>query len=162
MPTKLNAMLWSATLTVATLCADDARGQGYACPRARVVYYQPVAVQAPAQAPAVYYQAAPTQAQPAQPGGYAEALNVINAARMAAGRGPLRWSPTLAGYAATNTGVHAPGSSGGAGQCWAGVSDPVAAARMWLGSSSHLTILMRARFEIGISVCPTGVTGNAR
>lgn len=148
--------------------AVPARAQcqsGY-CPRppGRVVYYRAVP---PPVAYVPVYQAAP-QPAPLAPtyqaagGGYAAALAVINGARASAGRGPLAWSATLAAYAASNTGVHAPGSSGGAGQCWAGVADPVAAARMWLGSPAHWAILVNATTEVGISTCPTGVTCNAR
>jgi uncharacterized protein YkwD len=97
-----------------------------------------------------------------QAGDYAAALGLINAERARLGRGPLAWSATLASFAATNAGVHQPGSSGGAGQCWAGVFDPVHAARMWLASPPHWSILMGASAECGISRCPTGCTANAR
>jgi uncharacterized protein YkwD len=112
------------------------------------------------------------QAQPAAPplatpqtasqGDYGAALAIVNAERARNGRGPLAWSASLAGYAASNGGVHQPGSSGGAGQCWAGVSDPVQAVRMWLNSPPHRAILLGASGECGLSRCPSGMTANAR
>src|SRR4051812_19990599 len=46
-------------------------------------------------------------------------LAALNAWRGQHGRGPVGWDPGLAASAATNNAVHAPGSSGGAAQCWA-------------------------------------------
>lgn len=112
-----------------------------------------------------YSPAPPTAyAAPATPegGGALAALAVINAERARYGRGPLAWSASLAAYASTNSGVHAPGSNGGAGQCWAGVGDAVQAAYMWLNSPPHRAILLGAQSECGISSCPTGMTANAR
>jgi uncharacterized protein YkwD len=86
----------------------------------------------------------------------------VNAERARNGRGPLAWSASLAGYAASNGGVHQPGSSGGAGQCWSSTADPVVAVRQWLASPPHRAILLGASAETGMSRCASGMTCNAR
>lgn len=136
-----------------------------ATPTVLAVPQAPVTVPANPQVPAKV-QPAPQAPQltPAPVGYYGaagDALALINAARMARGLQALPFSSTLAAYAASNNAVHAAGSSGGAGQCWAGVTDPVSAARMWLVSPPHLAILMNATTAIGIANCPSGVTANA-
>jgi uncharacterized protein YkwD len=114
------------------------------------------------QPPAYAIAAAVLTASPTVAGdGYGAALAAVNGWRAMMGRGPLAWSPDLAGWAARNVGVHgviAPG----AGQCWASVSDPVAAVRMWIASPAHAAILLNATQTIGISVSPGGMTANAR
>lgn len=164
---------FAVTLLLAASASAEAQCASGVC-------YAPAARYAPA-APAFAwpYRAAPratyTQAySPAPPPSYAApalpaagdalaALSVINAERARYGRGPLAWSASLAAYASTNNiQGHAPGSTGGAGQCWAGVGSAVQAAYMWLNSPPHRAILMGAQSECGISSCPTGMTANAR
>lgn len=116
-----------------------------------------------AAAPTPTYQAA-TVSMPAYqaPAPALSALDAVNRLRAAYGRPPLAWDAALASYAARNTGVHAPGSSGGAAQCWAGVSDPIAAVGMWARSPAHLSIILSATTAVGVSPCSTGCTLNAR
>ncbi len=89
-------------------------------------------------------------------------LMAVNAWRAQHGRGPLRWDAGLAAYASTNCGIHAPGSSGGAPQCWAGTSSLTAALGMWQRSGPHASILLNAASAIGAARCPSGATANAR
>jgi uncharacterized protein YkwD len=89
-------------------------------------------------------------------------LSALNAERSRLGRTPLAWDDHLARCAATNRGVHDPGSSGGAMQCWAGVRSYPAALSMWMASPAHRAILLGAREAVGASVCPSGLTCNAR
>jgi uncharacterized protein YkwD len=89
-------------------------------------------------------------------------LVLVNDARARIGRPALAWDATLAAFAATNAAVHMPGSSGGAGQCWAGVRSYTQAFHMWRGSSAHWAILMGATTSIGVSPCATGMTANCR
>ena len=100
------------------------------------------------------------------PVGYADgpaaALAAVNAIRSLHGRGPLTWDATLAGFAASNNAMHAPGSSGGGSQAWAGVWSYTQAVQMWAASPPHLAILLGAVGSVGISTCPTGCTLNAR
>lgn len=93
------------------------------------------------------------------------ALQVLNAARAAAGRPPLPFDPNLAAWASRN--VANPASphnvmAPGAGQCTDFQGDPVAAAHRWLNSPPHRAIIMNANASIGISPSPGGVTLNAR
>lgn len=141
----------TASLVILALALSAPAHAGRLCSRGR-----PPAVYAQAPAPAV-----PTP-QAAVQGDCGAALAMVNAERARHGRGPLRWSASLAGYAAANAGVHQPGTSGGAGQCWAGSSDPVQAVSQWLASPPHRAILMQASTECGISRCPSGTTANAR
>lgn len=182
MRAKLIAMTTTTLATIALACA--AHGQtcctgGY-CPRppGRVVWYRPapapvryvVVYQAPA--PAAYTPApaaeAPAQVQPPAPAQWspgdeaAAFLAALNQWRAWHGRHPLSWDVALAGYAASNAGVHAPGSSGGASQCWAGTSSLMAALEMWKASPAHAAILLNATTSVGASPCPTGATANAR
>ncbi len=157
-PRTLAALALLATLPAA---AGAQTCHGGRC-RRPVVYYRVQAVQP------VYYRAAPVPVQQAPqvesqaPNGYLAALSIINAERARLGRGPLQWSANLAAFAATNSAQHAPGSSGGGSQAWAGVADPVAAVRMWFASGPHHSILINAVYEVGISVCPSGCSANAR
>lgn len=89
-------------------------------------------------------------------------LAALNAWRAQHGRGPVGWDSNLAAWASRNTGIHAPGSSGGAAQCWAGTRGYLAALRMWQTSGPHAAILLSATTAIGVSPCPTGMTCNAR
>lgn len=93
------------------------------------------------------------------PGGF---LASLNAWRAQVGRPPLAWDASLAAAAASNTGVHAPGSSKGVSQVWAPTSDFDQAMAMWLASPRHLQILYGASQAVGASPCPTGITCNAR
>jgi uncharacterized protein YkwD len=142
-------LLWSQT--VGAQCMTGS------CPTpARYVYRPParwVGVQP------TYQLQATTATSTAAP---THALDAVNRLRAAYGRPPLAWDATLAAYASRNNGVHAPGSNGGAGQCWAGVSDPIAAVSMWARSPAHLAIILGARQCVGVSPCPTGCTLNAR
>lgn len=115
----------------------------------------------------VYRQAAPVLASPSSPvpaaaDSPAAFMALLNQARAASGRPPLAWDANLAAYAATNAGIHQPGSSGGAGQCWAGVRSYREAFRLWAASPPHWAILMGARSSVGVAICPTGITANAR
>lgn len=94
--------------------------------------------------------------------GPAAFLASLNAWRASQGRSPVGWDATLAWYAARNNAVHAPGSSGGGAQCWAGVGSYLQALSMWKASSPHAAILLGARSAVGASTCPTGLTCNAR
>lgn len=124
--------------------------------------YHPVYTVPAAPAPAPVY-ASPSSPPPvASPAGAPSALALVNQLRASYGRPPLSWDSTLAWYASRNNGVHAPGSNGGAGQCWAGVSDPAAAVAMWARSPAHLAIILSATTSVGVSPCPTGCTLNAR
>jgi hypothetical protein len=76
----------------------------------------------------VYYR--PAVASPAEDSPSAF-LGLLNAARAQAGRPALAWDATLAAYAASNAAIHMPGSSGGAGQCWAGCRSYRQAFGMW-------------------------------
>ena len=100
---------------------------------------------------------------PPRGGGYAPDgfLSSLNAWRARNGRGPLAWDNGLASYAACNTGVHAPGSSGGGAQCWAGVQSLDAALPMWESSPAHAAILLTGT-TVGASTCPSGATCNVR
>ena len=89
-------------------------------------------------------------------------LSALNLWRAQHGRGPLRWDAGLAAYAASNGGVHAQGSSGGAMQCWAGTSSLTAALGLWQRSGAHAAILLNASSVIGAARCPSGSTANAR
>lgn len=124
-------------------------------------------------APAAYYASSQPTYQHASyvreasssAGSYQDAMNIINAARLAAGRPPLPYDPNLAAWASRNIAnpsyphnVMAPG----AGQCTAFVSDPATAARQWIASPAHYAILMNATQSIGISASPGGMTANAR
>lgn len=101
-------------------------------------------------------------AAPPQPDGPAAFLSSLNAWRARYGRGPVGWDANLAAYAATNAGVHQPGSSGGASQCWASTRSYLGALGMWQASPAHARILLGATSAVGVSVCPSGVTCNAR
>lgn len=103
--------------------------------------------------------AVPAAGVPDSPHGF---LTLLNAERARHGRRPLAWDASLAACAARNAGVHAPGSSGGAMQCWAGTSSYTHALRMWMASPAHRNILMAAQSSVGASTCPSGVTCNAR
>jgi hypothetical protein len=87
-------------------------------------------------------------------------LGAVNGVRARYGLPPAGWDARLAAAAATNAGVHAPGSSGGGMQAWAGTRDPAAAVAMWAADPPHLAILLHARV-IGASPCPSGFTLNA-
>lgn len=89
-------------------------------------------------------------------------LAVLNQWRASHGRHPIGWDQNLANYAATNNGVHAPHSNGGAAQCWASPKDLMASLHMWFASPAHASILLNANTAIGASICPTGCTANAR
>jgi uncharacterized protein YkwD len=89
-------------------------------------------------------------------------MALVNQARAQIGRPALVWDATLAAYAATNAGIHMPGSSGGASQCWAGVRSYYQAFHMWRNSPAHWNILMGASSSIGVAPCPTGMTANCR
>lgn len=125
------------------------------------VYTVPAAPAVPTAPSPVY--ASPSSPPPvASPAGAPSALALVNRLRASYGRPPLSWDSTLAWYASRNNGVHAPGSNGGAGQCWAGVNDPAAAVAMWARSPAHLAIILSATTSVGVSPCPTGCTLNAR
>lgn len=89
-------------------------------------------------------------------------LAQLNAERARWGRPPLAWDATLAAYASANTGVHQPGTSGGAAQCWSGLRSYTGALRQWLASPPHRAILLGATRSIGCALCPSGTTANAR
>lgn len=89
-------------------------------------------------------------------------LAELNAYRAQYGRPPLAWDPRLAACAARNDAIHAPGSSCGASQCWAGVRSYRQALGMWLRSPAHRAILLHASYSVGCAPCPTGMTANAR
>ncbi len=89
-------------------------------------------------------------------------LASLNAWRATQGRPPVAWDATLAWYASTNSAVHAPGSSGGAFQCWAPTTGYLHALSMWQRSGPHAAILLGARSAVGAWTCPTGLTCNAR
>jgi len=103
-----------------------------------------------------------TYYQQATQDGPAAFLASLNAWRAMNGRGPLQWDSNLAAYAATNSGVHSPGSSGGGSQVWAGVRSYSHALQMWISSPAHRAILLNATSSIGVSLCPSGTTANAR
>jgi hypothetical protein len=88
-------------------------------------------------------------------------LASLNGWRAMNGRGPVGWDSTLAAYAATNGGVHAPGSSGGGSQTWAPTPSLTRALSMWIASPAHAAILLNA-VTVGASPCATGSTCNAR
>lgn len=88
-------------------------------------------------------------------------LGALNAWRASRGRGPVGWSPQLAGAAATNNAVHAPHSTGGGRQCWAGTGSLMQALVMWQASPAHASILLGATSVVGASPCATGATCNA-
>lgn len=116
-------------------------------------YATPQAVSATPQA--VTYQATVTD----EAGAF---LASLNAWRAAYGRHPLSWDYSLAAYAASNAGVHAPGTSGGASQAWAGTTSLMSALQMWQSSPAHAAILLNATTSVGASMCPSGVTCNSR
>lgn len=89
-------------------------------------------------------------------------LVLVNDARARIGRPALAWDATLAAFAATNAAVHMPGSSGGAGQCWAQTRSYRQAFSQWMASPAHYSILMSATTSVGVSICPSGCTANAR
>lgn len=94
--------------------------------------------------------------------GPAAFLAALNAERARIGRAPLVWDATLAAFAATNRGIHQPGTNGGAGQCWAGVGSMMGAFHQWMASPPHRAILLGATHAVGVSLCPSGCTANAR
>ena len=140
-------------LAVATVLASTADA-GWPCRRGRC---RPVQYQV-APAP-VTYQPMSRAYAPSDAGSFLAALNQWRAAH---GRGPLAWDAGLASHAATNAGIHQPGSNGGAGQCWAGVANLDVALRMWFASPAHASILLNASTSVGASLCPSGATCNAR
>lgn len=154
----LTAALVTLTVVAASAWSYSASGQCYGgrcvAVQPRYTYQRPPVYQVP-----TYAVQAPVA--PASPHSYT-ALDAVNRLRAAYGRPPLAWDAALAAYASRNNGIHAPGSSGGAGQCWAGVSDPVAAVGMWAHSPAHLSIILNATQCVGVSPCPTGCTLNAR
>lgn len=153
---KLLAAYLAACLTLAALAALPAAG---APPRRRVTWQR--ARQGP-QTPAYATAAAVLTASPTVAGdGYGAALAAVNGWRAMMGRGPLAWSPDLAGWAARNVGVHGV-MAPGAAQCQAWCSDPVAAVRMWIASPAHASILLNATQVIGIGASAGGFTANAR
>ena len=89
-------------------------------------------------------------------------LSQLNQWRARNGRGPLQWDGNLASYAASNTGVHAPGSSGGGSQCWSGYSSLTQSLSLWIASPAHASILLNANVSVGASACPSGSTANCR
>ena len=92
---------------------------------------------------------------------YSDALAVLNEARALRGLGPLGWDASLAAWAASNTGVHgvmAPRAS--QVQAWCG--DPVTAARQWLASPAHLSLILSATTSVGIGQSAGGFTANLR
>lgn len=144
-------------LAVATVLASTAEA-GWPCRRGRC---QPWTQGRP-----IRYQVAPATYQPApqahamgDAGGF---LATLNQWRAAHGRGPLAWDAGLAAHAASNAGIHQPGTNGGAGQCWAGVASLDVALRMWFASPAHASILLNASTSVGASLCPSGATCNAR
>ena len=150
-------------------CGVPASGYGNTAPAAYAgptPLYHPVYT-VPA-APAVPTAPSPVYASPSSPppvaaaAGAPSALALVNQLRASYGRPPLSWDSTLAWYASRNNGVHAPGSNGGAGQCWAGVSDAATAVSMWARSPAHLAIILSATTSVGVSPCSTGYTLNAR
>ena len=147
--------LMGSGLAVATVLASTAEA-GWPC---RPVRCRPVQCHvAPAPAPATY-QPTPRAHALSEAGSFLAALNQWRAAH---GRGPLAWDAGLAAYAASNAGIHQPGTSGGAGQCWAGVANLDVALRMWFASPPHASILLNASTSVGASICPSGATCNAR
>lgn len=94
--------------------------------------------------------------------GPAAFLSAINTERARYGRPPLAWDATLAAFAARNAGIHQPGTNGGAGQCWAGVSSMATALQQWMASPPHRSILLNATSSVGVALCPSGCTANAR
>lgn len=160
---KTLAAYLAACATLAALAAFPASSAG-GPPRRRVVYRYPVQ-QGPQQPrPGVVAATAVLAASPTvlpTGGGYDAALAAVNGWRLAHGRGPLAWSPDLAGWASRNAGVHgvmAPGAS----QCQAWCSDPVTAVRQWIASPAHASILLNATQVIGIGASAGGFTANAR
>lgn len=91
-----------------------------------------------------------------------EFLNLVNNWRASQGLHPLAWDSNLAAYASMNSGVHQPGTNGGAMQCWAGIKDLRSAFSMWINSGPHANILRSAQSAIGAAICPSGSTANAR
>jgi uncharacterized protein YkwD len=140
-------------LTLALTAPAQTCPRGVPCP---TTYTQPVYVQPYTPLVAT---PAPAYGSTAEQAAFLAELNAVRARH---GRGPLAWDPTLAAYAASNAGIHQPGTNGGAGQCWSGLRSPVAALRQWLASPAHLAILLSARSSVGCSVCPSGCTANAR
>lgn len=94
-------------------------------------------------------------------GGPADFMASLNSWRAANGRSPAAWDGNLAAFAATNAGVHQPGSSGGGAQTWAPTADLGSALGMWVRSPPHAAILLNATV-VGASVCPSGTTCNGR
>ncbi len=105
---------------------------------------------------------APAPATSQGPSEAALFLAALNLWRAQHGRGPLRWDAGLAAFASRNSEVHAPGSSGGGSQVWAGTSSLTAALGLWQRSGPHASILLNASSVIGAARCPSGSTANAR
>ena len=150
---RLRTLIGSG-LAVATVLASTAEA-GWLCRRSRC---RPIYQYQAAPAPATYQPMSRAYA-PSDTGSFLAALNQWRAAH---GRGPLAWDAGLAAHAASNAGVHQPGSNGGAGQCWAGVASLDVALRMWFASPAHASILLNASTSVGASLCPSGATCNAR
>lgn len=87
-------------------------------------------------------------------------LAALNEWRSRHGRPPAVWDSRLAAAAATNNGVHSPGSAAGGSQTWAGSYNLMSALQMWENSPSHASILLNANY-VGASLCSTGATCNA-
>lgn len=91
-----------------------------------------------------------------------EFLNLVNNWRAQNGRHPVGWDSNLAYYASLNTGVHNPGTNGGAMQCWASPQNLISSFYMWINSGPHASILLNATSAIGAAICPSGATANCR
>jgi uncharacterized protein YkwD len=141
----------STGYTTVTVIPAYQNGPGYQVP----VYPQP-------QAPAKVTPALAPQAGMVGGDDAATFLVLVNDARARIGRPALAWDATLAAFAATNAAIHMPGSSGGAGQCWAGTRSYRQAFSQWMNSPAHYSILMSATYSVGVSTCPSGTTCNAR
>lgn len=89
-------------------------------------------------------------------------LNLVNNWRLQNGRSSLSWDSNLAYYASLNTGVHNPGTNGGAMQCWSGTQNLISSFYMWINSGPHASILLNATSAIGAAICPSGATANCR
>lgn len=158
---------WILAIVFTSIGGSTVFGQcvGGWCPRpsARrvVVYQRPTVVYVPV-VQAVPRAVATPQAWAAPANDAGAFLARLNAWRARHGRHPIGWDATLAAYAASNAGVHAPGSSGGAAQCWASHRSLVAALDAWIASPAHASILLNASVAVGASPCPSGSTCNAR
>ncbi len=91
-----------------------------------------------------------------------EFLNLVNSWRRQYGRDPIGWDSSLAYYASLNTGVHNPGTNGGAAQCWASPQNLISSFYLWINSGPHAAILLNATSAIGAAICPSGATANCR